>query len=283
MDMASWAHSVSLGLATLLFGYFMGGLLPFAWRCLQRRGLPFHDPHLEARRRSPLVPRWAMYYLVWAIAPLERALVRLHVFPNSVTLSSLFLSVVAAVALGMGFFDLGGWLFLLSGILDILDGRVARATARVSPAGALFDSVLDRYAEFIAYAGLLVYYRDVWVFYAVLALQLGSFMISYSRARGEGLGVTGDVGTMQRPERILLLGCALGGAPFLAHVLEPAAAHPFFHLAAGAVCVLALASNVTAAARFRYIFRALGGAGKRAPEPTTGAHPAAAEPARPAA
>ena len=282
MDMASWAHSVSLGLATLLFGYFMGGLLPFAWRCLRHRGLPFHDPHLEARRRSPLVPRWAMYYLVWAIAPLERALVRLHVFPNSVTLSSLLLSVVAAVALGMGFFDLGGWLFLLSGILDILDGRVARATGRVSPAGALFDSVLDRYAEFVAYTGLLVYYRDVWVFYAALALQLGSFMISYSRARGEGLGVTGDVGTMQRPERILLLGCAVGGAPFLAHVLEPDAARPFFHLAAVAVCLLALASNVTAVARFRYIYRALGGA-KRAPEPTQGAHPAAAEPARPAA
>ncbi len=283
MSMASWAHDISLGLATLLFGYFMGGLLPFTWRCLQHRGLPFRDPHLEARRRSPLVPRWAMYYLVWAIAPLERALIRLQVFPNSVTLASLGLSLIAAVALGLGFFDLGGWLFLLSGILDILDGRVARATARVSPAGALFDSVLDRYAEFLAYAGLLLYYRDEWVFFAVLGLQLGSFMISYSRARGEGLGVAGDVGTMQRPERILLLGCALGGAPFLAHFLEPTAVRPFFHLAAGAVTVLAVASNLTAAARFRHIYRALRGADKRVPEPTKGARSAAAESARPAA
>jgi phosphatidylglycerophosphate synthase len=220
-----------------------------------------------------------------AIAPLEGALIRLRVFPNSVTLASLCLSVIAAVALGMGFFDLGGWLFLLSGILDILDGRVARATLRVSPAGALFDSVLDRYAEFIAYAGLLVYYRDVWVFYAVLALQLGSFMISYSRARGEGLGVAGDVGTMQRPERILLLGCALGGAPFLAHLLEPEATRPFFHLGAVAVTLLAFASNLTAVARLLHIYRALGGDKREPLLEQQGAAPSttAAEPARPAA
>lgn len=265
----SWAHWASLAIAAGFFAYFLGGLVPFAIRTAMRGGLPHDEPRIEQRRRSPILPRWAMYYLLWILAPAERLLVRLQVFPNSVTVASVVMSVAAAVALAMGLFGLGGWLYLLTGILDILDGRVARATARASKSGALFDSVLDRYAEFATFAGLVLYYRDAWVLYAVLGLMNGSFMISYARARGEGLGVQGDVGAMQRPERILYLGVALAASPFVAGWLEPGAARPLYHLAVLSISVLAVATNVTAINRFRYVYTSL--SSSESTPPTLGA------------
>ena len=88
----------------------------------------------------------------------------------------------------VGNFGAGGWLYLLTGILDILDGRIARATGKVSASGAYFDSVMDRYAEIIVFAGFAYFYRDSWVLFLVLAASLGSIMVSYTRARGESLG-----------------------------------------------------------------------------------------------
>jgi phosphatidylglycerophosphate synthase len=250
------ARAASLAVPLVFFTYFLGGLVPF-FIMVAMRGLPHDEPRIEQRRRSPLLPRWAMYYLLWILAPFERLLVRLQVFPNSVTIASVVMSCGAGVALAYGLFGIGGWLYLLTGILDILDGRVARATRRESSAGALFDSVLDRYAELATFSGLVIYYRNEWVLYATLGLLAGSFMISYARARGEGLGVTGDVGAMQRPERILYLGVALATSPFLVDTLEPGAAQPFYHLAALAIAALAVATNVTAANRFRFILGAL--------------------------
>ena len=88
------------------------------------------------------------------MGPIDRALIRYRVSPNLLTAFSVLLSFGAAVSLALGHFGRGGWLFLANGIVDIFDGRVARATQRTSDAGAYADSVADRVAEAAIFLGL---------------------------------------------------------------------------------------------------------------------------------
>ncbi len=239
--------------AILFFTYFLGGLPLFALSLRKHRMIK--DDRIEARRGSALVPKWLIYYLMWVITPFERLLVRSKISPNLVTFTGLVVSSLAAVALAYGFFDLGGWAYLFVGILDICDGRVARATGRVSKSGAFYDSVIDRYAEFAVFTGLVVYYRSSGVLYVILAALVGSFMVSYTRARAESLGAGGDamVGLMQRPERVVLLGVALAISPFVTatYAHEP---HPSYEVAAVAILLLAVTANFTALRRFWTVF-----------------------------
>jgi phosphatidylglycerophosphate synthase len=249
---------VSRGWPTLLpalacFAYFFAGI-PLFWLHARRRGL-HREARVEARRPSPLVPRWLVYYLLWMIGPFERALVRARVTPNQVTLAGLVGSCAAAAALAAGWFDAGGWLYLAVGILDLCDGRIARATGRASRAGAFCDSVADRWSECAIFAGMTVYYQRTWVIYVILTALCSSLMVSYTRARAEGLGVSADAGTMQRPERVLLLGVALAAAPFAA--VYERRARPIYWLAVAALAFLAVTATVTALGRARAAFRRL--------------------------
>jgi phosphatidylglycerophosphate synthase len=243
------------------FVYFVGGV-PVYWLKVRRAGFE-REPRIEARRPSALIPKWLIYYLFWSLAPIERALIGRRVSPNLLSAVGLGLSLLAGVTLAGGWFDVGGWLYLFAGIVDLFDGRVARATGRVSNAGAFFDSILDRYAESCVLAGLLFWWRASWIASLVLLAWMGSLMVSYVRARGDALGV-GEIaehGAMQRPERIFLLGVALAASPF-AEVGMPPGGRPLFVVAAAAVAVLAVTSHVTAVSRARLVFRAL-----RATEP----------------
>ncbi|MGH7539973.1 MAG: CDP-alcohol phosphatidyltransferase family protein [Gemmatimonadota bacterium] len=108
-----------------------------------------------------------------------------------------------------------GLLILLGGLFDLFDGTVARRTGLASPFGAFYDSTLDRLSEIVVYLGLLSLYNDYrlqvgdvgTIFWIVLAMA-GSLMISYTRARAQGLNVECDVGLMQRAERVILIGFA---------------------------------------------------------------------------
>jgi len=242
--------------ALFLFAYFLGAV-PFFWLHVRRHGLDRED-RIESRRPSRLFPKWLIYYLMWAIGPVERALVRSGVSPNLLTLSGLLVSSGAAALVSHGFFDLGGWLYLFVGILDIFDGRVARATGRVTRSGAFYDSVVDRYSECAIFIGMFIYYHQSWVMYVILAALIGSLMVSYTRARAEGLGVKDDatVGLMQRPERVFLLGVALAISPYEAAIWERPV-HPDFYVSVAAVMFLALTANVTALRRFWAVFRHL--------------------------
>ena len=97
--------------------------------------------------------------------------------------------------------------------MDILDGRVARETGLASKFGSFYDSTLDRVSEIVVYFSLYAYFRPLpsfwWVGYVVILAMVGSLMVSYTRAKAEALGVECKVGTMQRPERVVMLG--LGG------------------------------------------------------------------------
>jgi CDP-diacylglycerol--glycerol-3-phosphate 3-phosphatidyltransferase len=128
--------------------------------------------------------------------------------PGKVTVIGLLLSVATAYLLGVGQFVGGGLLLLLASALDMADGALARLQGRVTAAGALLDSSVDRVSEAVVFLGLLVFYIRPLSISEVLLIFLaliGSFMVSYLRARGEGLGVDCKVGVMTRPERVVVL------------------------------------------------------------------------------
>ncbi len=132
-------------------------------------------------------------------------LVRVGVTPDVLTVAGVLLSLAAGVLFGLGEIFWGGIVFWFSGIMDPLDGTVARLTGKASHSGALFDSTMDRYAEFFVFFGFLVYFRSGWMFYVVMFALMGSLMVSYVKARGESLGQKEVRGLMQRPERLILL------------------------------------------------------------------------------
>jgi CDP-diacylglycerol--glycerol-3-phosphate 3-phosphatidyltransferase len=144
-----------------------------------------------------------IYYSL--IERLIRPLARPSVSPNVVSLTSLAVSLVTGAFYAFGAFFEGGIVLLLSGFLDTIDGTIARLTGQSTRFGALLDSTLDRYADFFVFAGLLIYYQNHWMFYVIILAILGSFMVSYVKARAESLGGTRVVGLMQRPERVLLI------------------------------------------------------------------------------
>lgn len=143
-------------------------------------------------------------FLVWLIGPLERLLIG-RVSPNAITVASLALCAITGAAAALGHLAGAVWLYVFAGILDVLDGRLARLTNQQTTAGALFDSVSDRWGELFVFAGYTWYLRDsVWLL-AVLAAAGGSMMVSYTRARAESLGADQSGGVMQRAERIVLV------------------------------------------------------------------------------
>ncbi|MCA9677831.1 MAG: CDP-alcohol phosphatidyltransferase family protein [Kofleriaceae bacterium] len=160
---------------------------------------------LERRRFSELFGPYMVRYALWMIRPLERALVVGGVTPNMITLLSVTMCMGSGAAIATGHLATGAWLYAFAGVTDILDGRLARATGKQSQAGALVDSVADRWGELAVFTGCAWYLRhDGWLLTAMLALA-GSMMVSYTRARGEGLGLKLDGGMMQRAERMFVV------------------------------------------------------------------------------
>ncbi len=132
--------------------------------------------------------------------------------PNALTVLGLMLAVGVAWILAAGHFFLGGFLVLLSGAFDLLDGAVARASGRSSRFGALLDSTFDRFSEAALFLGLLAYYANQGSYQELVlvgAALVGSMMTSYVRARAEGLGLTCEVGIFTRPERVIVLAIGL--------------------------------------------------------------------------
>src|SRR5216683_4050050 len=141
------------------------------------------------------------------------ALSRIH--PNVLTFLGLVINMVAAYLLAVGQFRWGGVVIIGAGLFDMVDGRVARETNRVTRFGGFFDSVLDRYSDLALLVGLLVWYGSINRFgYIVLTaiVMTGSVMVSYNRARAENTIPTCKVGFMERPERVVLV---IIGALFL--------------------------------------------------------------------
>lgn len=139
------------------------------------------------------------------VGPVGRALGRLGVTPDWISATGLVLSACAGLLYGSGSLFWGAWVLALAGVCDTLDGQVARQYGTGSRFGAFLDSTLDRYGEVAVFAGLAWHFSDgIGLILVVMALS-GSLMVSYTRARAEGLGMECSSGWMQRPERIVLL------------------------------------------------------------------------------
>lgn len=155
------------------------------------------------------------YLKIWVSAvlrPIARFFIKLGFRPDWLTVLGLLTNLVATAAFAKGYLKLGAGIMLLAGVCDILDGQVAREGRSETKFGALLDSTTDRYSEIFLYFGIGAYLvgKGEWLSSAVLFFALsGSLMVSYVRARAEGLGEDCKVGFMQRPERLVAL--ALGG------------------------------------------------------------------------
>lgn len=142
-----------------------------------------------------------------------------RVTPNMLTVAGLVLSIVTGVVIASGHVSAGGVLLLFAGIFDMFDGALARVTGKATQFGAFFDSTLDRIAEAGIGLGLLWYYSSRHNVAGITLLYLvivGSLMISYARARAEGLNIDCKVGLMARPERVIALGIGLILGPTVA-------------------------------------------------------------------
>ena len=179
------------------------------------------------------------------VQPLAVALARAGIQANWLTYLGFLLNVGVAVIVAEGWLSIGGALFLIVNALDFLDGAVARAAGTAGAFGAFLDSVLDRYSEAVVFVGLIVWYSRADDTFAVIVTALalaGSFMVSYCRARAEGLGLDCEVGLLQRPERIVVLGIGLMLTDYTHQLVLVAV-----------LVVLAVMTNVTAYQRMRHV------------------------------
>ncbi len=144
--------------------------------------------------------------------PVVGILSKIGITPNALTLINLALNIVAAYVIATGHFLLGGGLVLVSGLFDLLDGALARFTKQTTKFGAILDSTVDRISEAAILCGLLIWYLarggrlEIVLIFVVL---IGSFLVSYVRARAEGLGWQCQVGLFTRAERVIVLAIGL--------------------------------------------------------------------------
>jgi CDP-diacylglycerol---glycerol-3-phosphate 3-phosphatidyltransferase len=150
-----------------------------------------------------------------ALVPVLDLFVRAGFSPNGMTTFGFLVTVSAGISFFYGNLQVGGFLVLAGGFLDVVDGYIARSTGRVSAFGSFYDSTLDRVSEVIVFLGVFSLYLgnepnigEPWMVYVVALAMAGSLLVSYTRARAEAMGIDCRVGLMQRAERILLLGIA---------------------------------------------------------------------------
>jgi CDP-diacylglycerol--glycerol-3-phosphate 3-phosphatidyltransferase len=170
---------------------------------------------MDKKKQVRVVVQQLIYKI---IDPFVRGLIKMGITPNFITATGLLVNVVACATLIYGaiygergdfsYVGYSGFVILLGGLFDMLDGQVARNGKMTSTYGALFDSVLDRYSELIVLFGCCYYLILQGYFFSSLFAcfaLIGSMMVSYIRARAEGLGIECTVGFMQRPERVVVI------------------------------------------------------------------------------
>jgi CDP-diacylglycerol---glycerol-3-phosphate 3-phosphatidyltransferase len=200
----------------------------------------------------PLISPQLRSRFIATVQPIPRAFVRAGISPNMVTTVGFFVTISAAAAFLMGHPRIAGALVLLGGLFDILDGQVARASGQATLFGSFYDSTLDRISEVAVFVGIFSLYGGghpdfeyPWMVYTVALAMAGSLMVSYTRARAEALGIDCDIGWMQRPERVVLIGVAslLFGGAWNGAVLT------------WVLIVMAVLTNFTAFQRIVWVYR----------------------------
>jgi CDP-diacylglycerol--glycerol-3-phosphate 3-phosphatidyltransferase len=199
-----------------------------------------------------LLPDWLKNGYLRTIDPIADWMVRRRVNPNVLTTIGTLFAVTGGVIYATGHIRAAGWLLGLTALFDVLDGNVARRTGQSSVFGAFYDSTLDRIADGAVMGGLAIFYATSplhssapMVAICVLGI-IGTFLVSYTRARAESLGIDAKVGIMQRAERVVLLtapqaffGLALGG-----------------YILVAVIVLLTVTAWITAVQRIMVVYRA---------------------------
>jgi CDP-diacylglycerol--glycerol-3-phosphate 3-phosphatidyltransferase len=180
-------------------------------------------------------------------SPIVGILSKSGITPNTLTLTNLALNVVAAYVIATGHFLLGGALILGSGLFDLLDGALARFSKQTTKFGAVLDSTVDRVSEAATLCGLLIWYVPqegaTLEIVLILVVLVGSFLVSYIRARAEGLGWQCQIGLFTRAERVIVLAAGL--------LVSGVSVHSVFV----ALCVLAVFVFITVVQRLVYLWK----------------------------
>lgn len=173
---------------------------------------------------GPRIQQYARHIAEMVVWPLAK----IGLTPNIATLLGLLLNCATAAVIATGHLHIGGAMLLFAGLFDMVDGALARVRDMKTTFGAFFDSTLDRFSEGILLLGIIVYAMQqpasparTWLVALTYVAGLSSLMVSYARARAEGLGLECKTGLMARPERVLLLavGLIIGGAAWLLWVI----------------------------------------------------------------
>jgi len=200
-----------------------------------------HRAEAETDREYWTLTAWVRSWADSILDPISRLLARMGVQPNLLSMIGLFAATAAGAVVAAGHICLGGWLFLFSGPFDALDGALARTAGLESRFGAFLDSFIDRYSEAVVLFGILCWatFNDDHILVLVTFLAMvGSLMVSYARARAEGLGISCKVGIFTRLERVIVLTLALITKQLLVGLI-----------------ILALLTNFTALQRMFHIYR----------------------------
>jgi phosphatidylglycerophosphate synthase len=192
--------------------------------------------------------------------PVEDFCIRLRLTPNQITFLGLVMAFAAAGFMAFHHLIWGGWIMVLGGCCDFLDGRIARRLNLKSKSGAFFDSVMDRYMDTAVLCGLAYLFRDSWMEIVVFLALIGTVATPYIRAKSESLGLDGGGGEMQRPERIVYIGVGAMLSGYLGCLMYPflqpgEEVQPYFLIVG--TFVVAIMSNKVALERFFKTFRAL--------------------------
>jgi phosphatidylglycerophosphate synthase len=192
---------------------------------------------------------WVRNWFYWVMGPVTSGAVKMRLNPFVFNAVAVAFGAASMVFFAAGRLPLAGAMVLLSGLADVMDGEVARGRGLASKSGAFLDSTLDRFSELAAFVGIAVFFGSGWRSIAVLVALGGSLLVSYTRARGESVGVLCKEGLMQRAERLVLtcLVCLTDG--FLTRRAGWAPGTAVFWV----VALIAIGTFVTAAHRTLWI------------------------------
>lgn len=208
---------------------------------------------VDSQGGSKLVSKSIMEMGYWWFQAPGELLVKRNITPDQISWSSLFVGFLAACFIAFGFFGIGSILLFASAILDALDGYVARRLNSFSVSGEILDSSLDRYVDFFFFAGLLIYYHDSLLLMLItLFAMLGSFMISYSSAKAQAMGISPPRGSMKRSDRLvyLILGGSLASLS-VAFLEEDTISPPMGIPMVVVLLMIAILSNISAIQRLK--------------------------------
>lgn len=203
----------------------------------------------DLRRGDSVLPGWVKDAGRAILAPIVRLAIALHLTPNTITVIGLAITLVASVLVANGMLLLGAAILTAGSLLDAVDGALARAQNSGTAFGSFLDSTLDRAGEAILYIGIAAWLLATFADPALPVLALlvalaGSFLVSYSHARAQGIGLAADVGLAPRTERLVLViaGVALAGLGFPLGLV-------------GAIVIVAVLTVATAVQRIWHVWR----------------------------